>query len=123
AGRVKAGALAIGPWPANPQYVFVGATTLDQGLPGNYALLQGASGTETGFTFLNSPSSIHFRIGNSERAVIDTTGHFTITHGSLTVGGSDIYFTETTHTHTGIGNAVGNAAIENAANYGALMIL
>ncbi|MEB3295793.1 MAG: hypothetical protein VKJ24_21795, partial [Synechococcales bacterium] len=43
--------------------------------------------------------------------------------GAIHAGGSDIYFTETTHTHTGIGNATGYAAIENAANYGALMIL
>jgi hypothetical protein len=50
-------------------------------------------------------------------------GDFTITQGALRVGGSDIYFTQTNHNHTGIGNASGHAAIENAADYGALMIL
>jgi hypothetical protein len=49
--------------------------------------------------------------------------------GDLGVGGaiqaknSDIYFTKTDHNHTGKGNAEGNAAIENAANYSGLMIL
>src|SRR6476620_7084843 len=48
-GRVKAGALSIGPWPANPAYLFFGANTLDQTQGGSYALLQG-SGAEAGRT-------------------------------------------------------------------------
>ena len=36
---------------------------------------------------------------------------------------SDIYFTNTSHDHTGIGNTTGYAAIENASNYNTLMIL
>jgi hypothetical protein len=43
--------------------------------------------------------------------------------GGIRAGNSDIYFTRTDHNATGIGNAAGYAAIENAANYGALMIL
>ena len=43
--------------------------------------------------------------------------------GDIRAGNSDIYFTETNHAHTGIGNTSGYAAIENAANYEALMIL
>lgn len=43
--------------------------------------------------------------------------------GSIVAGGSDIYFTETDHVHTGFGNTAGYAAIENAKNYNALMIL
>lgn len=43
--------------------------------------------------------------------------------GSIVAGNSDIYFMDTEHTHTGTGNAVGCAAIENAKNYNALMIL
>ncbi len=43
--------------------------------------------------------------------------------GSIVAGGSDIYFTETNHVHTGFGNAAGRAAIENAKDYNALMIL
>jgi hypothetical protein len=43
--------------------------------------------------------------------------------GAIRAGNSDIYFTRTDHNHTGIGNNADFAAIENAANYGALMIL
>lgn len=43
--------------------------------------------------------------------------------GAIYAGNSDIYFTQTDHNHTGIGNTAGFAAIENAANYAALMIL
>ncbi len=43
--------------------------------------------------------------------------------GQTRFSNSDIYFTNTTHNHTGIGNTAGYAAIENAANYDALMIL
>jgi hypothetical protein len=43
--------------------------------------------------------------------------------GAIYSAGSDIYFTKTDHNHIGIGNAKGYAAIENADNYGALMIL
>ncbi|NEP36165.1 hypothetical protein, partial [Moorena sp. SIO3B2] len=43
--------------------------------------------------------------------------------GDIRAGNSDIYFTNTNHNHTGIGNQSGWAAIENAANFGALMIL
>lgn len=43
--------------------------------------------------------------------------------GALYAGGSEIYFTETNHTHTGIGNAPGYASIENSSNYGALMLM
>lgn len=43
--------------------------------------------------------------------------------GKIHAGNSDIYFTKTNHNHTGFGNTAGYAAIENAANYGALMIL
>lgn len=44
--------------------------------------------------------------------------------GAIHAGGSDLYFTETTHTHTGFGNTAGYAAIENdGGTYKALMIL
>jgi hypothetical protein len=43
--------------------------------------------------------------------------------GGIYAGNSDIYFTKTDHNHIGIGNTTGFAAIENAANFGALMIL
>jgi hypothetical protein len=43
--------------------------------------------------------------------------------GAIYAGNSDIYFTQTDHNHTAIGNTAGFAAIENSANYAALMIL
>ena len=43
--------------------------------------------------------------------------------GDIRAGNSDIYFTKTDHNHTGIGNTTGFAAIENAADFDALMIL
>ncbi|HET9397828.1 MAG TPA: hypothetical protein VFO45_03335 [Sphingomicrobium sp.] len=118
-GRVRAGAAGIGPWPANEKYSYFGSSALDQSIPGNYALLQANS--SKGQTLVNSPTQVSLRIGNSDRLVVDNDG--VTVHGSLTIAGSDLYFTETSHNHTGIGNAIGYAAIENASNYGALMIL
>jgi len=43
--------------------------------------------------------------------------------GSIVAGNSDLYFTQTGHIHTGFGNTTGYAAIENASNYNALMLL
>jgi hypothetical protein len=41
----------------------------------------------------------------------------------LVAGSSDLYFTDTKHSHSGLGNPTGFAAIENAQDYNALMIL
>jgi hypothetical protein len=73
-GRVKSGALSIGPWPANGSYMYFGANTLAQTQAGNYALLQQALGDGTGTTFLNSPLSIRFRIGNNDKMVLENNG-------------------------------------------------
>jgi hypothetical protein len=70
-GRIKAGALAMGPWPANAGYGFVGATTVDQKQAGNYALLQEFG---TGRTFLNSPLDIRIRINNADQMVVSSSG-------------------------------------------------
>jgi hypothetical protein len=43
--------------------------------------------------------------------------------GGIYAGTSDIYFTSPDHVHSGLGNAQGFAAIENAKDYGALMLL
>ena len=43
--------------------------------------------------------------------------------GDIRAGNSDLYFTKTDHNHSEVGNANGYAAIENAADYGSLMIL
>ena len=81
-GRVRAGGMAIGPWPANGAYMFIGSTSLNQAAPENYALLQG-TGDGPGRTFLNSPVDLRFRIANGDRMVvtpsaISMTGDVTI---------------------------------------------
>jgi hypothetical protein len=43
--------------------------------------------------------------------------------GAIRAGNSDLYFTRTTYTHTGEGDKEGYAAISNARDYNALMIL
>lgn len=53
---------------------------------------------------------------------LNTSGPINV-QGDVRAGNSDLYFTKTNHNHSGIGNAAGLAAIENAADYGALMIL
>jgi hypothetical protein len=73
AGRVRAGTMSMGPWPANPSYGFVGVSTLDQAQQGNYALLQGTV-ANSGVTFLNSPTSIKLRLANADKVVIDDSG-------------------------------------------------
>ena len=78
AGRVRAGTLTVGPWPANANYQMVGVSTLDQAQAGNYALLQSAAGSDRGTTFLNSPLSVRIRIGNGDRAVVENNGTFRI---------------------------------------------
>ena len=76
-GRIMSGALTIGPWPANPGYMFFGTNALNQADPGNYALAQGAS-QGTGATFLNSPVSIQFRIRNADKMVLHNNGQLQI---------------------------------------------
>ena len=74
-GRIRAGALAIGPWPVGAgTYVMFGAATLDQGQQGNYALLQGFAGGDAGATYLNSPLNIRFHLVTSSRTRSGDTG-------------------------------------------------
>ncbi len=94
AGRIKAGALTIGSWPASAAFVFFGTNALEQGQAGNYALLQDTTGTDIGRTFLNSPKQIHFRINNSDRMFLANNGNVGI--GTISpavklqiVGGTD----------------------------------
>ena len=76
-GRIKSGALTVGPWPANSNYMFFGTNALDQKDAGNYALLQGAT-DQKGITFLNSPEAIRFRIKNADKMVLTKEGEIGI---------------------------------------------
>jgi hypothetical protein len=96
-GRIKSGALTIGPWPANPnRYTFFGTNALNQADAGNYALLQAAADVDQGVTYLNSPVSIRFRIRNGDQMVLANNGNVGIGTSSpasrLHVNG-DIRFT------------------------------
>ncbi|MEB4593419.1 hypothetical protein VSS37_20750 [Candidatus Thiothrix sp. Deng01] len=87
-GRLKLGTLTTGAWPANPsRYVFWGTNTLDQAQAGNYALLQGLSGSDAGTVFLNSPTDLHLRINNGDKLVIANNGDAQFT-GSVKITGS-----------------------------------
>ncbi len=62
ANNIKSKELMVGPWPPKPDdYVFFGTNSLDQTNQRNYALVQE---NNNGFTFLNSPYAIAFRINN-----------------------------------------------------------
>jgi hypothetical protein len=132
-GRVRAGALSMGPWPANPaNYAFIGSNLQDQTKDGNYALLVG-TGAEVGATYLNASRLIGLRIRNVQHMTFAENGldvnvpikvaSDLSVSGKISAAGSDLYFTKTDHNHTGIGNTSGFAAIENAANFNGLMIL
>jgi hypothetical protein len=77
-GRIKAGHLTLGSWPAGSNYVFFGVNTLNQASRGNYALLQEATGGNAGLTFLNSPKHIRFRTSNVDRMTLAANGNLGI---------------------------------------------
>jgi len=79
-----------------------------------------------GFSISNAAGSSRFFIDESTGNVgigTNNPGARLDVRGNIFAGNSDIYFTKTDHNHSAIGNAAGFAAIENARNYDALMIL
>ncbi len=84
------------------------------------------------FYAANGRHSWRDNAGANERMALTTgpDGGLTVTGtgassfaGSLQLRNSDLYFTRTDHNYTGFGNTDGFAAIENARDYDALMIL
>lgn len=73
-GRIKAGRLTVGNWPAAFTYAFFGTNALNQEDSRNYALIQDGSGSDLGRTHLNSPRAIDFRIANSAKMAIANDG-------------------------------------------------
>jgi hypothetical protein len=84
--------------------------------------------------FLDSNHRMRFRTSTGQGFLFENSSEVALvdidsddgrlwTKGAIYAGSSDLYFSETNHNHTGWGNTTGWAAIENAANYGALMIL
>ena len=67
-------------------------------------------------------NSISYSAGNVGIGTPTPQGKLEVS-GDIRAGNSDLYFTKIDHKHTAFGNTTGFAAIENASDYGALMIL
>jgi len=88
----------------------------------NHEILVGVD--NTAIVSAMTASDLQLRTNNVTRAVIAADTGVLTTTAAVQLGNSDIYFTRTDHNHTGIGNQLGFAAIENdGAQYGGLMIL
>lgn len=70
---------------------------------------------------VNPNSKVGIGISGAPARKLDVNGDVNVGQTYLT--NSDIYFNNTGHNHTGIGNTAGYAAIENASNYNTLMLL
>jgi hypothetical protein len=80
------------------------------------------------FHYQGQTQDFNVRLVNSSDKTLTVQGTLAVTDsfsvaGTLTVAGSHIYFTKTDLTFTAKGNTTGWAAIENAKNYDALMIV
>ena len=81
-----------------------------------YAIrIRTANHTGHGLIYENNQEQLNFSVRASDGQ--------TYVRGNLQAGNSDLYFTKTDHNHSMLGNTTGHAAIENAADYNALMIL
>jgi hypothetical protein len=76
-GAARVGDLAMGPWPSNQGYVFLGSATQNQGDESNYGLLFGTT-NDLGSTFLNASTQIVFRIRNADQMRLTSEGNFGI---------------------------------------------
>lgn len=65
---------------------------------------------------------LRIRTNDAPRMIITEQGTLDVL-GDIRAGNSAIYFTNPDHNHNPIGNTAGFAAIENAQNWGGLMIL
>jgi hypothetical protein len=86
-GRIKAGRLTIGDWPASPDhFVYFGSNALDQSDHRNYALLQDSAGR----TYLNSPTAILLKIADLPSVLIGAQGNLVLGsrggEGSIGIG-------------------------------------
>jgi hypothetical protein len=91
----------------------VGGVSLDLSVKGPMRFLTG-----------NPPSERLCILANGDVGIGTTAPDAKLdVRGEIRAGNSDLYFTNPNHIHTGIGNTEGFAAIENAKDYKALMIL
>ena len=77
-GHAKLGYALVGDWPNTSTNAFFGNKDLDQSAVGNYALQQSTNGT----TYLNTATSrdIHFRINNTTKMKLDSSGNLGVGH-------------------------------------------
>jgi hypothetical protein len=91
-GRIRAGRLTLGDWPAAPEhFVFFGSAALDQNDHRNYALAQDSSGR----TYLNSPTGITLKIADLPTLLIGAQGRLILGsrggEGSIGLGVNPIH--------------------------------
>lgn len=132
------GPLGIGAEPSHPLHVktdwsFLALDTNAAGQDSGVRLMEG--GAVKWHIFNHGPTkTLRFtRDGLANSLTIDETARVGIgtatpagkldVQGDIRAGNSDIYFTKPDHVHSGIGNTAGYAAIENARDFDALMIL
>jgi hypothetical protein len=118
-----AGNVGIGTTPTIAEKLTVNGNIKSISFLGNGATLDGivkkAGDTMTGSLTVQNNLTVTGNVGigtNEPQGKLDV-------RGDIRAGNSDIYLTKTDHNYTGIGNTAGFAAIENAVNYDALMIL
>jgi Chaperone of endosialidase len=91
-GRIKAGHLTMGDWPASPDhFVYFGTAALDQNDHRNYALAQDSGGR----TYLNSPTGITLKIADLPTLLIGAQGKLVLGsrggEGSIGLGVNPIH--------------------------------
>jgi hypothetical protein len=114
-----AGNLGVGTNDPQTRLHVVGGARVDGALA-----VSGAS-TFSGAVTANTTLAVTGELTTTNRVTVGRADGTTelVVRGALQAARSDIYFTNTTHQHTGFGNTSGFAAIENATDYNALMIL
>jgi len=92
---VRFGQSVVGAFPANPSvFAFFGHTSLDNvNTAANYAVLQ----SSTGDSFLNASSgrNIYFRLGNTDKMILNSSGQFGIGTTSPIAGYLDVRSNQT----------------------------
>jgi len=126
--RAIIGEAYIGQWEAAANYAIFANSELDQTAAGNYSILA----QNNGKTLINAATSrdISFRINNSEKAVIDSSGNFIIdgnvsgsststgSFGSLMIGGGHFTSASLASGGSGGGSGISNVVEDSSPQLG-----